>query len=78
MPKLSLKLKPSKCCIMRASFPFLGHVVIRERVKVDPAKTESYNSGLPLDLLRMLGHSLAGHPITGNTSLELLQWRSLD
>ncbi len=34
-----LKLKPSKCCLMRDRVPFLGHYVSREGVEVDPMKT---------------------------------------
>ncbi len=37
----NLKLKPTKCCLMRAEVPFLGHIVSREGVGVDPAKTEA-------------------------------------
>ncbi len=35
----NLKLKPSKCCLMRDRVPFLGHSVSREGVEVDPMKT---------------------------------------
>ncbi len=35
----NLKLKPSKCCLMRDRVPFLGHYVLREGVEVDPMKT---------------------------------------
>ncbi len=37
----NLKLKPTKCCLMRAEVPFLGHIVSREGIAVDPAKTEA-------------------------------------
>ncbi len=37
----NLKLGPTKCCLMRAQVPFLGHIVSREGVGVDPAKTEA-------------------------------------
>ncbi len=37
----NLKLKPTKCCLMRAEVPFLGHIVSREGVGVDLAKTEA-------------------------------------
>ena len=37
----NLKLKPTKCCLIRAQVPFLGHIVSREGVGVDPAKTEA-------------------------------------
>ncbi len=37
----NLKLKLTKCCLMRAQVPFLGHIVSREGVGVDPAKTEA-------------------------------------
>ncbi len=35
----NLKLKPSKCCLMRDRVPFLGHYVSGEGVEVDPMKT---------------------------------------
>ncbi len=35
----NLKLKPTKCCLMRAQVPFLGHIVSCQGVGVDPAKT---------------------------------------
>ncbi len=35
----NLKLKPSKCCLMRDRVPFLGHYVSHEGVEVDPMKT---------------------------------------
>ncbi len=34
--KANLKLKPTKCCLMRAQVPFLDHIVSREGVGVDP------------------------------------------
>ena len=37
----NLKLKPTKCCLMRAQVPFIGYIVSREGVGVDPAKTEA-------------------------------------
>ncbi len=37
----NLKLKSTKCCLMRAQVPFLGHIVSRQGVGVDPAKTEA-------------------------------------
>ncbi len=42
----NLKLKPTKCCLMRAQVPFLGHIVSRRGVGVDPAKMEA-SSGQP-------------------------------
>ncbi len=35
----NMKLKPSKCCLMRDQVRFLGHYVSREGVEVDPMKT---------------------------------------
>ncbi len=35
----SLKLKPSKCCLMHDRVLFLGHYVLRDGVEVDPMKT---------------------------------------
>ncbi len=34
----NLKLKPTKCCLMRAQVSFLGHIVSRQGVGVDPNK----------------------------------------
>ena len=34
----NLKLKPTKCCLMRVQVPFLGHIVSRQGVGVDPQK----------------------------------------
>ncbi len=36
----NLKLKPTKYCLMKTQFPFLGHIVSRQAVGMDPAKTE--------------------------------------
>ncbi len=41
MDEANLKLKPTKCCLMRAQVPFLGHIVSRHAVGVDPVKTEA-------------------------------------
>nr|VZI05385.1 unnamed protein product [Spirometra erinaceieuropaei] len=35
------KLNPAKCCFLKKSLPFLGHIVSTEGVKTDPSKTES-------------------------------------
>jgi len=37
--KANLKLKPSKCCLFRERTPFLGHMVSRDGIEVDPWKT---------------------------------------
>ena len=37
----NLRLKPSKCALFREKVPFLGHVVTRTGVEVDPAKTSA-------------------------------------
>ena len=37
----NLKLKPTKCCPMRAQVLFLGHIVSRQGVGMNPAKTEA-------------------------------------
>jgi hypothetical protein len=39
LKRTNLKLKPSKCCIMRERIKFLGHVVDEEGVTTDPEKT---------------------------------------
>ena len=36
-----LKLKPSKCNLFREKTPFLGHVVSRQGIEVDPKKMQS-------------------------------------
>ena len=41
----NLKLKPTKCCLMSAKVSFLGHIVSREGIGVDPAKTEAMEKG---------------------------------
>jgi hypothetical protein len=38
--KAGLKLKPSKCAILKRKVEFLGHVVSAQGVEVDPAKTQ--------------------------------------
>ena len=40
MRKARLKLKPAKCFLFRDQVPFLGHVVTRDGVQVDPQKTK--------------------------------------
>ncbi len=42
----NLKLKPSKCCLMRDRVPFLGHYVLGEMVEVDPMKTAAVQDWL--------------------------------
>ncbi len=37
----NLKLKPTKCCLMWAQVPFLGHIVSSRGVGVDPTKMEA-------------------------------------
>ncbi len=37
----NLKLKPTKCCLIQAQVPFLGHIVNHQGVGVDPAKIEA-------------------------------------
>ncbi|BHF72263.1 hypothetical protein SprV_0401532700 [Sparganum proliferum] len=37
---VGLKPNPSKCCFLKNSVPFLGHIVSTEGFKTDPAKTE--------------------------------------
>jgi hypothetical protein len=34
----NLKVKPSKCQLYRTSVPFLGHIISRDSITVDPAK----------------------------------------
>ncbi len=41
MREANLKLKPTKCCMIRVQVHFLGHIVSRQGVGVDPAKTEA-------------------------------------
>ena len=35
-----LRLKPSKCCFLRDQVTYLGHVISRDGIATDPAKTE--------------------------------------
>ncbi len=37
----NLKLKPTKCCLIQTEVPFLGHIVSRQGLAVDPAKTKA-------------------------------------
>ena len=39
--RAGLKLKPSKCFLFRDQTPFLGHIVTRQGITVDPRKTEA-------------------------------------
>ena len=39
--KAGLKLKTSKCDLFRAHVPFLGHIVTREGIYVNPAKIDA-------------------------------------
>nr|VZI13897.1 unnamed protein product [Spirometra erinaceieuropaei] len=41
---VGLKLNPAKCCFLKKSVPFLGHIVSTEGVKSDPTKTEQIRS----------------------------------
>src|SRR5207245_10050155 len=34
----NLKLKPSKCCLMRSEVSFLGHLVSKDGIATDPEK----------------------------------------
>ena len=36
-----MKLKTEKCELLRAKVPFLGHIVTRDRIYVNPAKTKA-------------------------------------
>ncbi len=36
----------TKCCLMRAQVPFLGHIINRQGVGVNPAKTEAVENWL--------------------------------
>ena len=44
MREANLRLKPSKCVLFRSRVPFLGHVVTRTGVEVDPAKTAAVDN----------------------------------
>ena len=39
-----LKVKPSKCHLLRERVPFLGHIISREGVATDPAKVQAVTS----------------------------------
>ncbi len=38
LKEVNLKLNPSKCCFATESIVFLGHVVSKEGIKLDPGK----------------------------------------
>ena len=38
--KAGLRLKPKKCLLLRKEVPYLGHVISKEGIRPDPAKTE--------------------------------------
>ena len=38
--KAGLRLKPKKCLLLRREVPYLGHVISKEGIRPDPAKTE--------------------------------------
>ena len=42
--KANLKLKPSKCHLLKKTVTFLGHVVSEDGIETDPAKVESVKS----------------------------------
>ena len=42
-----LKLKTSKCELFRAHVPFLGHIVTRDGIYVNPAKCKQWLNGRP-------------------------------
>ena len=42
--KAGLHLKPSKCCFFRTQVHYLGHVISRDSIATDPAKTEKASS----------------------------------
>ena len=54
-----LKLKPSKCNLLRTSVKFLGHVITKDRVSADPNKTKAIQDwptpGCALDVKSFLG-----------------------
>lgn len=41
LKQANLKLQPSKCHFALQQLKFLGHIITREGVEVDPAKTDS-------------------------------------
>lgn len=47
----NLKLAPKKCCFLRRSVKFLGHIVCEEGIKTDPGKVEAINNIQASDLM---------------------------
>ena len=52
LKKTGLKLKPSKCHILRKSVHYLGHIVSADGVKVDHDKLSALWIGLPQRALK--------------------------
>ena len=44
---VGLRAKPSKCCLLRTSLPFLGHVVTKEGIQPQPEKLEAIRDWVP-------------------------------
>ncbi|RXN16245.1 gypsy retrotransposon integrase 1 [Labeo rohita] len=47
----NLKLAPKKCCFLRRSVKFLGHIISEEGIKTDPGKVEAINEIQASDLM---------------------------
>lgn len=47
----NLKLAPKKCCFLRRSVKFLGHIISEEGIKTDPGKVEAINMIQASDLM---------------------------
>ncbi|RXN14312.1 interleukin-1 receptor accessory -like 1-A isoform X3 [Labeo rohita] len=47
----NLKLAPKKCCFLRRSVKFLGHIISEEGIKTDPGKVEAVNEIQASDLM---------------------------
>ena len=54
---VNLKLKPSKCCLMRKEVTFLGHVVSGNRIATDPEKVRLVKEWpVPTNLKQLRGY----------------------
>ncbi len=61
MREANLRLKTSKCCLVRDRVPFLGHYVLHEGVEVDPMKTVAVQDWLtPCTVKDVHGRILLG------------------
>ena len=61
-----LKLKPTKCHLLKKSVHYLGHVVLEEGIEIDPGKVRCILDGLPRSTVRSSDNLSEWPPTTGN------------